>query len=253
MRFSPSLWWELMCWEASGERARLWWRDDDAQGPSPALDRLLETRATADAPLTLAVTPGPGLVALCNRLACEQDVTVIQHGVDHQNRREGAQAGEFPHDWSRQQVVARLQADAGRLAHAPGAEAVFAPPWNDAHPELGEALAQAGFVAWSAHRDTPQQGPLPRFDVHLDLLRWRDGPRFRGEARVLGELTREMNARRRARDWRRPIGLLTHHLDHDAASWRFLSEFLNWSRGQPALDWVDLPQLLAEVRTARAA
>ena len=42
-------------WADQGLTATLWWRDDDAIAPTPALDRLLD--AAGPVPLTLAVIP----------------------------------------------------------------------------------------------------------------------------------------------------------------------------------------------------
>ena len=36
---------ELDRWKAAGRAATLWWRDDDATRPTPALDRLLALQA----------------------------------------------------------------------------------------------------------------------------------------------------------------------------------------------------------------
>jgi hypothetical protein len=46
---------ELDRWEEAGRVAQLWWRDDDAVAPTPALDRLLDV--AAGIPLSLAVIP----------------------------------------------------------------------------------------------------------------------------------------------------------------------------------------------------
>jgi hypothetical protein len=85
-----------------------------------------------------------------------------------------------------------------------------------------------------------------RLDAHLDLLRWRGGARFRGRARLQAALARELRVRRSRRLWRAPIGLLTHHLNHDDAAWRFLEEFLAWSRERPEFVWCSLGELLME-------
>jgi hypothetical protein len=37
---------------------------------------------------------------------------------------------------------------------------------------------------------------------------------------------------------RDPVGLLTHHLDHDDAAWTFLEWFVAWAG--PRFEWVDL-------------
>ncbi len=238
-----SLWLELRRWRRAGRTARLWWRDDDAAGPSAALDRLLEACRVSAAPLALAVIPAGDKVALAAQLAPEHGVTVIQHGVDHQNRRSGPAAGEFPHDWSQAEVEASLL-DGWRLLQVlPRARAVFAPPWNDIHPQLEAALAARGYAGWSANGTLTSDG-LPRIDAHLDLLRWRGGARFRGRGRFLKGLTAELARRRRAGAWTTPIGLLTHHLAHDEAAWRFLEDFLSWSKTEAQLSWAALADLL---------
>src|SRR5207245_5315358 len=42
-------------WEEAGRVATLWWRDDDAAGPSGRLDRLLSI--SGEIPISLAVIP----------------------------------------------------------------------------------------------------------------------------------------------------------------------------------------------------
>jgi hypothetical protein len=128
----------------------------------------------------------------------------------------------------------------------PRAWQVFTPPWNDIHPELVAALRATGYVGLSANGELVVEGSPPRLDVHLDLLRWRGGARFRGRGRFLRALAGEMRRRRLARRWDAPIGVLTHHLDHDPAAWAFLGEFLAWSQGEAVLGWVSLPDVLAD-------
>ncbi|HEX2018023.1 MAG TPA: hypothetical protein VGO17_03705, partial [Aurantimonas sp.] len=48
---------ELDGWAGAGRRLDVWWRDDDAARPSPALDRLTAAAADRSLPLALAVIP----------------------------------------------------------------------------------------------------------------------------------------------------------------------------------------------------
>jgi hypothetical protein len=73
-------------------------------------------------------------------------------------------------------------------------------------------------------------GPLRRLDAHLDLLRWSDIPHFRGKGKFLGDLRRQLARRRRANMLALPVGLLTHHLDHDEAAWCFLGNFIDFAK-----------------------
>lgn len=237
---------ELRRWRAAGRRATLWWRDDDARAPSAALDRLLAVRG--DAPLTLAVIPDGDMAALAARLDKASAVSVVQHGVDHQNRRVGSAAGEFPPEWRRIRVATQIRAGWRRMAPLATAEQVFVPPWNDVHPELQNVLVDCGYQGWSAWgQDCCESGP-PRIDAHLDLMRWKGGARFRGEAKFLGELRALLTERRLAGQWHAPVGLLTHHLAHDEAAWAFLGRFADWSASRPDLVWRALPDLIASRR-----
>ncbi|MEO8115904.1 MAG: polysaccharide deacetylase [Phenylobacterium sp.] len=240
---------ELRRWRKAGRQARLWWRDDDARAATPALNRLLAIAVRRSAPLTLAVIPDGDLESFADWLE-DGAVEVVQHGVDHRNRRAGPEAGEFPHDWSRKRLVARLRTGWRRIAVLPGALPVFVPPWNDIHPELPTALEGGGYVGWSAWAGQGPQGGPPRVDAHLDLLRWRGGPRFRGAGRLFMALREALKTRRLAGDWQAPIGLLSHHLDHDPAAWRFLDWFLAWTAREPALLWLPLSRLLGATRRA---
>lgn len=230
---------ELLRWRAAGRRAVLWWRDDDARTETPQLSRLLDLAARHAAPFALAVIPDQDLRPLAACLAAGVNATPVQHGVDHQNRRQGAEAGEFPHHWLRLRVVTQLRLGWSRLQALPDVLPLFVPPWNDIHPELPGAIQDAGYVAWSAWSSLAEMQPTRprRFDAHIDLLRWRGGARFRGASRIYAALREALEARRKAEHWDAPIGLLTHHLDHDEAAWGFLSDFLVWTGTQPELQW----------------
>ena len=55
---------ELRIWREQGLVLPIWWRDDDATEPTPALDRLLGLAASLGAPLHLAVVPEPAGLTL---------------------------------------------------------------------------------------------------------------------------------------------------------------------------------------------
>jgi hypothetical protein len=166
--------------------------------------------------------------------------------VDHQNRRLGPVAGEFPHGLGEEALSDAVLCGWDRMRGLPLVMSVYAPPWNDIHPKLGAVLAHCGYLGFSAFGAIGSAGGLPRVDAHLDLLRWRGRPRFRGEGRFLASLAAEMRRRRQAGLWDAPIGLLTHHLAHDEAAWRFLRAFLKWSLSRRELAWVALPTALRE-------
>lgn len=243
------LWWlvraELRRWGAAGQTLRLWWRDDDARQPGEKLDRLLTLAQSRALPLTLAVIPDGERSALGRGLRAASGVHVIQHGVDHVNRREATAPGEFGRQSSSEDIAAALAGGWGAIACLPGAVKVLTPPWNAAHPALAEALLAEGYLAWSAFGEVMSEGPPKRLDAHLDLMRWAPPIRFRGETRLLGQFLEFCARRRRRRDWSQPIGLLTHHLQHDEPAWTFLEKFLAETSSSPAVGWRSLPDLLA--------
>lgn len=236
---------ELGRWRRAGRTATLWWRDDDARAPTHALHRLLELSDIHEVPLALAAVPDGEPRTLAPLLKDHPQVRVIQHGVDHQNRREGAAAGEFPEAASRDEIAARLEEGWVKLAGLPGALRVFTPPWNDVHPALAGALHRTGYLGVSAWGELSAPEKPYRVDTHLDLMRWKSGPRFRGAGRMRGALREELARRRSTGRWDAPIGLLTHHLAHDAAAWRYLDRFLAWSRTRPELRWTSVGELFA--------
>lgn len=244
---------ELLRWRAAGQRAVLWWRDDDARTETAPLRRMLDLADRHAAPLALAVIPDQDLRPLAACLAVGTRATPVQHGVDHQNRREGAEAGEFPHHWLRLRVVTLIRQGWSRMQVLPEVLPLFVPPWNDVHPELPGAIADCGYVAWSAWSTLPGAGHPPRIDAHVDLLRWRGGARFRGAAKLYTALREALEIRRKAGRWDAPIGLLTHHLDHDEAAWAFLDDFLAWTGAHPDIAWRSPRDLVAPAPVQLAA
>ena len=76
---------ELDAWATAEREATLWWRDDDATQPTPALERLLDIAGANSVPVCLAVIPNdaqPGLEALAGSNA---NVAIVVHGVTHEN------------------------------------------------------------------------------------------------------------------------------------------------------------------------
>ncbi|HJV40936.1 polysaccharide deacetylase family protein [Caulobacter sp.] len=219
---------ELRRWARAGRAPVLWWRDDDARAPTEALERLLDLSRRHDAPLTLAAIAGPHLPALVRRLEGEPGAEIAVHGFTHVNRQPPGRAyGEVVAEDDVAWVRAQLRAAVMTFHRAGAQPTLFVPPWNNLAPQMLEALADSPIRAVSAFEQPmgTHEG-LFRLDAHLDVLRWKGGGRFRGSWRFLSRLRRMMAERRASGRWNEPIGLLTHHLDHDRATWRFLEQFL---------------------------
>ncbi len=216
---------ELDRWARLGRTPLIWWRDDDARQPTPALDRLLAL--AGDRPLSLAIIPDGDLAALAARLARARNVTVSQHGVDHVNRRPAGQPpSEYPQGCGAGDMAARIGRARAAMAAADLAPRFYTPPWNQIEAPLAGALASLGFQGLSAWTGGAPTGALARIDADLDILRWRGQPRFKGGGRVLGRLRRLLAQRRRRGAYDHAIGLLTHHDAHDPQAWAFLEWLL---------------------------
>lgn len=219
---------ELKLWTQAGRTPVLWWRDDDARSPTGALEQLLALSHRHDAPLTLAAIAGPSLPSLVRRLEAEPGVEIAVHGFRHINRQpEGRGFGEIIPDDDVEWVRGQLRTAVMAFHRAGAAPTLFVPPWNNLAPQLLAALpdssirAVSGFDQASGTRDG-----VSRLDTHLDVLRWKDGARFRGAWKFLSRMRRLLAQRRKTGQWDEPIGLLTHHLDHDLQTWLFLERFL---------------------------
>ena len=219
---------ELRLWAKAGRAPTLWWRDDDARSPTESLDRLLELSQRHRAPLTLAAIAGPHLAALVRRVEVEPDVEIAVHGFNHINRQPAGRGfGEVVAEDSLEWVRAQLRVTVMAFHRAGAQPSLFVPPWNNLAPQLVAAIGDSSITAVSAFdRDQGLFEGVARLDAHLDMLRWKGGGRFRGRWRFLSRMRRLMAERRLSGRWDQPMGLLTHHLDHDPATWAFLDQFL---------------------------
>jgi peptidoglycan/xylan/chitin deacetylase (PgdA/CDA1 family) len=235
---------ELDRWQEAGLSATFWWRDDDAEAPSPALDRLLALRASRDLPLALAVVPAGAGAALAERLAHEKGVRVLQHGYAHRNHAaETEKTIELGPHRPLTKVMAELRAGRRRLEALFGRRFhdIVVPPWNRIDRRVVGALAPAGYHGLSVSGPRAQRfaGPgLVQVNVHMDVMDW-SSRRFLGTAPTLKRAVHHLRLRREGEaDVTEPTGLMTHHLAHDRAAWDFIARFLDETEGHSAGRWI---------------
>jgi hypothetical protein len=239
---------ETGAWRRRGHMPQVWWRDDDARGPSESLDRLFALAKARQAPLALAVIPDLDLTALAAVLPAHSSISIIQHGCDHVDRSPSPQvSSEFAPDTSPDDVARKILSGWERLSVIPGTVPVFVPPWNVLLPNVREALRQTPFRAVSTYgAAAPRSDGLADINTHIDIMRWRPA-RFRGGAEILTRLWRQLRARRRRQRWNEPIGLLTHHKNLDTEAWSFLDRLLGRLADRTAgFRWRSLGELLEE-------
>ncbi len=230
---------------AAGRTISLWWRDDDAALPDPALDRLIELSDRLQLPLVLAVIPEPAQPSLAERLARPDaaHVTVVQHGWRHANHEPaGARAAELGGARPIATVMAELAEGHAKLAalFGPRFLPVLTPPWNRIDAEVARRRDEVGLPGLSTFTSLERAGH--RLDAHLDPIVWKTTRSYMGDERMLMLFDEQVVARTgEAADV--PVGILSHHLSHDEPVWTFLEAFLAAAAEHPAVRW-PLPPVL---------
>lgn len=217
----------LSRWRAAERTPCLWWRDDDAVTTTSALERLLDLSRHHSAPLALAVIPEGAEPALVDRLATEPRVAVLVHGWSHRNHAPvGEKKQELGLHRSETKVLSEL-GEALRLIQAMfGGKAlpILVPPWNRIDAALVPKLGELGYRTLSVF-GPPHPVGLPVLNTTVDIMDWHVTRGCRPAEAIVDDLVTQLDAAL-TDAVPRPIGLLTHHLVHDEAAWRFLSELL---------------------------
>jgi len=233
---------EVRAWPDDGLTPEFWWRDDDATRPTGHLERLVRLSETYAVPLVIAVVPEPAEPELASWLANCPLVRTAQHGFRHHNHEpEGAKKSEYGESRSEADMADEIRAGWSRLGAFENRVPVFVPPWNRLSATGLEAARKAGHVGVSGFQARPQLEPvagLRQVNTHVDVIDWRGHRGFVGEAKALADMVGHLAAKRRgSADRSEPTGLLTHHLDHDEATWAFVEKFLHWTRQRDTVKW----------------
>lgn len=247
-----SLWSRL---EAEGDAAlagrrvlEFWWRDDDACRDSAALQQLFDL--SEQVPLALATIPDGVDESLREALRSRHDTVVWQHGLSHRSHApEGEKKAEFGPHRPLETMLADIAAGQALLQARLGdrLRPVFVPPWNRIDPRLVEVLPKTGVRALSCFADKPLPLPpgLGRADCHIDLIDWRGHRGFVGESALLTMLENHLReSRRRLPDANIRIGIMSHHLDHDRATWSFLADLVRFVQEHPGAVWLSPDELI---------
>ncbi len=234
---------ELDRWQQAGKIAYFWLRDDDAIEPTTPLDRLLELSGTFSVPLTLAVIPARTGEALGDRLQREPLCSVAVHGWSHRNY---ANADEKKQELGRhrpaEDVLGELKQGFDLLSHLHGERFIpmLIPPWNRIDAALVPHLTGLGYRALSVY-GPEKPSALPLVNTHVDVMDWHGTRGGRDPQALAVEIVarlRHMFAHGGA------MGLLTHHLVHDAAVWDFMSALFEVTVRHPACRWTPVADLL---------
>lgn len=156
---------------------------------------------------------------------------MLLHGLEHRNNAPpGAKRQELgyaPPD----AFIAQLSQGLARHRAIFGDKArpVMVPPWNRIDQDIIPRLHDIGFEGLSI-RVVAAASSLPdcAYNTHIDPVDWGEGKRL-GEPALLVERIAALA------DAGEPVGLLTHHLIHDGATWRFVDRLLALLARHPAV------------------
>lgn len=219
-----------------GLRAAFWLRDDDAIAPSTALKRLTGMTERFQVPLALAIIPAATGPDLRDDLADLPLVSPVVHGWSHSNH---AGPDQKKQELGDHRPIAEVRSDLRRgLARLRGLYGdrllpMLVPPWNRITPALLPELRDIGFTGLSAFGPAFPDCPVPVANTHVDIIDWRGSRGGRDSGELIDELIGALDAKR-------PVGVLTHHLVHDAAAWDFLEGLLAHTPGR----WLTAQQAL---------
>lgn len=235
---------ELDRWAIEGRAARFWLRDDDAVEPSTALDRLLEMTDRHRVPVLLAIVPLAATQALARRLERVVGVSPCQHGCAHRNHAPPDQKKEeLGAHRSLAVVLDEVRRARDRLADLFGEtiRPVLVPPWNRIARAVASGLPELGFEALSTFGRPTATTRIPHINCDIDIIDWKGGRRGHDPALLVSQLI-EILADARS-DGGRPVGILGHHLVHDAVAWSFLQELFTRTQSHPAAQWISFDVL----------
>ena len=244
---------ELDAWSASGRQATVWWRDDDATAPTPALTELTGLATAHAISLGLAVIPAGISNQLPATLADHATLRILQHGFAHTNHEPPTvKKAEFGTARAADVALADVARGRALLSDAfAGLERlvlpVFVPPWNRIAPQVVDGLTATGHIGLSTFRARTQ--PTTRagahiVNTHVDVIDWRGSRSFVGTGPALAATIAHLAARRAGTvDPDEPTGFLTHHLEHNTAIWAFLDDLFGFIGRHPAVEWPELEQV----------
>ncbi len=230
--------------EAEGKSIRLWLRDDDASEPAAALDQLISLTASFAVPVALAAIPQLSGEALVQRLANAHHVTPVIHGWSHQNHAPPTQKKqELGNHRHLDVVLGDLALAINRMTHLFGDRLVpmLVPPWNRISDDILPHLHELGYLALSCFGVARQLASVPVFNTHVDLIDWHTTRGCRNHTLLIDDLVTHVE---RSEPTGEPIGILTHHLVHDAAAWAFLDQLFTQTSNSSCCRWLSADDLI---------
>jgi hypothetical protein len=118
---------------------------------------------------------------------------------------------------------------------------MLVPPWNRIDGALLDDLPGIGFAALSVFG--PEKPSLLKLvNTHADVMDWQGTRGCREHAAIVADIIARLRQvcgddEKRRDQAGRTIGVLTHHLVHDAGVWSFMEELFTFTAAHPACRW----------------
>lgn len=238
---------ELAKWEHDRLPARLWLRDDDAVEPTNLLKQLVDMTAQFDVPVTIAVIPKLATEALAACVAKQSHVRVALHGYSHTNYAPPEQKKcELGMHRGKKTVLDELAKGHATLEQIFKKQFtnILVPPWNRIDALLVPELSTLGVTGLSTYgwERFFANANLAQHNTHVDIIDWKGTRGGRPLKTLIEELI--INLKISRQHGGAPVGILSHHLVHDAAAWEFLQQLFQFSHHREDIKWchaVSLP------------
>jgi hypothetical protein len=81
-------------------------------------------------------------------------------------------------------------------------------------------------------------------NTHVDLMDWHGMRGAREPAALIADIVKRLQQMSESGG---TMGMLTHHLVHDAAGWAFLDALFEITGRHPACQWISLPDMLTQL------
>lgn len=230
--------------EKEGVPVHLWLRDDDATEPTPALAYLLGLTGAFSVPVAIAIIPGLTGEPLAQTLATARHAAPVVHGWTHANH---APPSEKKQELGMHRPLAAVQNDLSaaiaRMTELYGDRLVpmLVPPWNRIRSDILPHLQSLGFQALSCFGFERPPAALPVINTHVDLIDWQGTRGCRDHATLIEELLSHVGRTENPE----PLGLLSHHLVHDAETWAFMQKLFALTSRFSCVKWLSAADLFA--------
>jgi hypothetical protein len=177
---------------------------------------------------------------------------VAQHGFAHANHAlPGEKKAELGAHRPPRVVLDEIARGRSRLLalFADQSLPLVVPPWNRVAPEVARGILADGHArAISAFGSGLRASGLAMANTEVDIIDWRGGRRGKPHEAVAEEVAAALLG---ARATDAAVGILTHHLDHDAACEDALRRMFAAAAGK--VRWLDGREVMAYSVSSRSS